>query len=76
VQGKPGITKGGQVCLIVDVDRICPRAYLHRHNCHEEKFKNKGPNEVYHLWNQLAKLLMEEEASENVNPLNKKRDIF
>ena len=31
IQNKPGVSKGGQIVLVSDVHRICPRAYIHRH---------------------------------------------
>ena len=34
VQGKPGVTKGGQTVIISDSHRIRPRAYMHRHKLH------------------------------------------
>ena len=54
VLNKPGVTKGGQVVMSTDVHRFRPRAYVHRHSCHEavEKWKG-GPNEIRMLVNQM-----------------------
>ena len=37
MQGKPGVSKGGQTILVSDVDRIQPRAYMHRHKLHKKE---------------------------------------
>ena len=36
VFGKPGVSKGGQIVMISDVNRMRPRAYMHRHKLHEK----------------------------------------
>ncbi len=46
ILNKPGITRGGQVVIVSDVDRIRPRAYLHRHKLHENAYTSQGPSEV------------------------------
>jgi hypothetical protein len=48
ILGKPGITKGGQTVIISDVDRLRPRAYIHRHKKHEKPrgWNKQGPFEV------------------------------
>jgi hypothetical protein len=48
ILGKPGITKGGQVVLVTDTDRLRPRAYVHRHKLspRDNGFTQQGPNEV------------------------------
>ena len=33
--GKPGVSKGGQIVMISDVNWIRPRVYMHRHKLHE-----------------------------------------
>jgi len=48
--GKPGMTKAMQTVLISDVDRMRPRAHLHRHNAHPERFSLQGPNQIRLLW--------------------------
>jgi len=57
VMGKPGVTRGAQSVLVCDVDRIRPRAYLHRHKLYKKHFTLPGPNEVYLLWQKLERLL-------------------
>jgi hypothetical protein len=59
ILNKPGVTRGGQVVLVCDVDRIRPRAYLHRHKCHAKDFNLEGPNEVKHLLDRLEPLCIE-----------------
>jgi hypothetical protein len=48
IMGKPGITKGEQTVIISDVDRLRPRAYIHRHKKHEKPrgWNKQGPFEV------------------------------
>lgn len=60
---KPGITKGGQVVLLVDAYRARPYAYAHRHKCHGgyQGWNMQGPVEV--------RLLME-----SINPFTKGGD--
>jgi len=57
VMGKPNITRGGQLCLLSDVHRIRPRAYVHRHKLHTKHYNCAGPNEVRLVWEQLQPLL-------------------
>jgi hypothetical protein len=65
IMNKPGVTRGrGQIVLVCDVDRIRPRAYLHRHKCHVKDFKYQGPNEVKHLLDRLDQLMIN---MENLN---------
>ena len=35
IMNKPGISKGGQVIIISDANRIRTRSYMHRHKLHE-----------------------------------------
>ena len=56
ILGKPGITKGGQTVICSDVDRIRPRAYVHRHKCHDYQFPQKGPSEIYMIIEDLKLL--------------------
>jgi hypothetical protein len=56
IMGKPGVTCGGQIVIVNDVGRIRPRAYTHRHRCHEGESSVGGPNKVKHL---VTKLLTE-----------------
>jgi hypothetical protein len=57
ILGKPGISKGGQTVIISDVHRLRPRAYVHRHKCHEYAFGQKGPSEVKMIYEQLELLM-------------------
>ncbi len=58
ILNKPGITRGGQIVMVSDVDRIRPRAYVHRHKLHPKPLGNlRGPNEVYFLWQQVKELM-------------------
>ena len=57
VMGKPGITKGMQTVIVGDVDRIRPRAFLHRHKKHRHVFNQQGPNEVALLWEEKIQRL-------------------
>ena len=65
ILNKPGVTRGGQIVIVCDVDRIRPRAYLHRHKCHVKDFKYQGPNEVKHLLDRLDPLIID---MDNLNP--------
>ena len=56
-QTKPGITRGMQTVMLFDVNRIRPRAYLHRHKCHPNALKlPSGCNEVFLLMEKIKKL--------------------
>ena len=56
-QTKPGITRGMQTVMIFDVNRIRPRAYLHRHKCHPNPNKfPTGCNELFLLMQKINKL--------------------
>lgn len=56
VMGKPNITRGGQACLISDVHRVRPRAYLHRHKLHTKHYNCAGPNELRLIWERMQPL--------------------
>jgi hypothetical protein len=72
VIGKPHITKGGQVTFVTDVDRVRPRAYVHRHNLHKKNFTLQGQNEVAMIIDQLELLMINEDSIlddlENADP--------
>jgi hypothetical protein len=65
VQGKPGITKGGQIVMLWDVNWLRPRAYVHRHKKHEKHFNVQGQNEVFLIWQKIDKLLVQQENQGN-----------
>ena len=48
ITGKPEVSKGGQIVMISDVNRMRPRAYMHRHKLHENPtvWTSSGPLEV------------------------------
>jgi hypothetical protein len=48
IMGKPGISKGGQIVMISNVNWIWPRAYVHRHKLHTRLpgWTAQGPSEV------------------------------
>ena len=56
IANKPGITRGAQIVLSIDVGRLRPRAYVHRHKKHHEYYKQRGPNEVRLIHEKLKKL--------------------
>ena len=58
IANKPGVTRGGQIVMVSDVDRIRPRAYIHRHRLHERQFDKgrPGQSEVKLLWQALEPL--------------------
>lgn len=39
VKGKPGVSRGGQIAMPFDVDRVHPRAHLHQHKKHKRPWK-------------------------------------
>lgn len=53
---KPGITKGGQIVLLVDAYRWRPYAYVHRHKCHTgyTGWNKQGPLEVRLIMESIA----------------------
>ena len=50
ISNNPGITKGGQTVLAIDVHRTRPRAYRHRHKLHVKP----------HGWNIWGKIEVKE----------------
>ena len=63
------VTKGAQIVVVTDVDRIRPRAYIHRHKCHDFEWSAKGPSEVKLLWDRLKPLVYDPTPDENQDPL-------
>ena len=59
ILGKPGVSKGGQVVLVSDVDRLRPRAYVHRHKVHEKPigWNKQGPIEVRMIMDQIKEII-------------------
>ena len=57
-QAKPSITRGMQTVILFDVNRIRPRAYIHRHKCHMNQLNlPQGPNECMLLMHQINRLV-------------------
>lgn len=60
ISNKPGVApRGGKIVMVSDVDRIRPRAYVHRHKLNEKHFtkgSNHGQNEVKLIWDMLSPL--------------------
>lgn len=61
VIGKPGVTKGGQITLVVDAQSGRVRAYTHRHKCHsKEEFPEltvEGNREIMRLVKKVEELM-------------------
>ena len=62
ILGKPKVTRGGQIVIIVDASRLRPCVYIHRHGCHEQPddWKAKGPYEVKFHADEIMKLMWSE----------------
>jgi len=72
LRNKP-FTKGGQIALACDVDRIRPRACVHRHNAHPTILPGPtGPNEIALIYEKLEHLIL---AGQSLNP-NRPVPIF
>ena len=67
-QRRKKCSKGGQIILATDVDRVRPRAYLHRHRLHNFEWSNQGASEVKLIWDQLKHHVVGTPADENLNP--------
>ena len=76
IVGKPGVSNGAQVLLCTDVDRIRPRAYVHRHKLHQKKFNVTGQNEVYLMMRQLESLVVDETTETPVGIFTQKPHIM
>ena len=75
------VSKGCQLVLVSDVDRIRPRVYLHRHKMHKNAYTLNGPSEARMLWEKMAPLLVKDPtigSDENEDPAveYKPRAIF
>ena len=69
---KPGVTKGGQIVMVSDVNRIRPRAYMHWHKLHVKPpgWTRQGPLEVQRFLEKLNGLAHGEDSSDG------RRQIF
>jgi hypothetical protein len=72
IMGKPGISKGGQIVMISDVNRIRPRAYVHRHKLHTKApgWTTQGPFEVRMIMEMITPMI------EGQEPLLGQRQIY
>ena len=61
IPNKPGVSKGGQVLIVLAVNRICPYFYQHRHKFTKKygkpTFDSEGPAEVCTAINELEKMI-------------------
>ena len=66
IMGKPGVLKGGQIVMVSDVNRMQPRAYLHRHKLHEKPtgWTASGPLEVCRIMEKVSRMVMDGEDTE------------
>ena len=71
IQGKPGVSKGGQTVLISDVHRIRPRAYLHRHKLHEKPqgWTRMGQVEVRLILEKLVPMVRSKPHMNGINQI-------
>ena len=65
--GNPGVLKGGNIVMLSDVNRMRPRAYLHRHKLHEKPtgWKASGPLEVIPIMEKVGRMVMYGEDTED-----------
>jgi hypothetical protein len=72
ISGKLQVTKGCQVVLSIDADRICPRAAVFHHPHHEKvnDCAKEGPNEMMLLWKCLDPLVKGQPEATGLNGKN------
>ena len=60
---KPGVSKGGKLVIISDVNRMWPRAYMYRHKLHKNPtgWIAAGPLEVRRVMEGVSKMVIDEE---------------
>lgn len=51
--GKPGVSRGGQVVMVSDREHFRPRAFLHRHKLHDFAFSFAEPSGMCLMWEKL-----------------------
>ena len=58
---KPGVSKGGQLVIISDVNRMWPRAYMYRHKLHKNPtgWIAAGPLEVRRVVEEVIKMVID-----------------
>ena len=64
------VTKGCQIVLTSDVDRVRVRSYVHRHKLHDNAWSWDGPSEVRLLYESMKDLIYNPNAAvdENQDP--------
>ena len=57
--GKPGITRGGQIMILLDVSCNYLQAYVHQHNLHQrpQSFSQQGPSKVCMLAEKIVPMV-------------------
>ena len=57
---KPGVTKGGQIVMVNDVECVHLRAYVHRHKMHNHtaNFKARVPKKVHIIIEKLEYMVV------------------
>ena len=75
------VSKGCQIVLVSDVDRIRPRCYIHRHKLHFKYYTQDGQTEMRHIWEKMSPLLVRHptdgpDENEDPNAQYKPRSIF
>ena len=73
---KPGGSKGGQLALVIDVDRIRVRAYIHRHTLHQKFFTTEVANEVKMICDKLLEMMIKETDDDSSVDPNLPKPIF
>ena len=75
IMNKPGISKGGQIVVITDSNRIRPRAYIHRHKLHTmpDNWTLTGQSEVRNIVEQLLPHVEGEPADPSVKKIFKEK---
>ena len=65
--GKPGVSKGGQIVMVSDVNRMQLRAYLYQHNLHEKPIGLTAsvPLEVRRIMEKVSKMVMDGEDTKD-----------
>ena len=67
IMRNPGVSKGGQIVMVSDVNRMRPRAYLHQHKLHEKPtgWTASGPLEVRRIMEKVSGMVMYGEDTED-----------
>ena len=75
IMNKLGISKGGQVVIISDANRIRPRRYMHRHKLHvmPDDWTITGQYEARYIIEQLTPLVEGEPAGPEVRKIFKEK---